>query len=166
MTECNVLRPFALTLSALLAATSWCDAQEVLRRGSSNEQLIDDQLRQSVKRGLDWLQAHQRRDGHWAELVGYKLNTDYETLDPDSLPHVGVTSLALMSFLAGGHLPDRGEYGAAVRNGLDFVLSCAKDDGQIMQNGTRLLPRRVSRHGHHISPALPSQGPDYLHEIR
>lgn len=112
--------------------------QEVLRRGTSNDALIDAPLRAAVKRGLDWLQENQHEDGYWAEYVGYKLNTDYETLDPNPQPHVGVSALALMSFLAGGHLPNRGEYGTNVRAGLDFVLSCAKDDGQITENGTRM----------------------------
>ena len=76
-------------------------AQETLRRGSSNEQLIDNELREAVARGHEWLAKHQDPDGYWAELVGYKLNTNYEALDDRPLPHVGVTSLALISFLAG-----------------------------------------------------------------
>ncbi len=124
-----------------LAATSGhatLTAQEVLRRGTTNEQLIDDRLRGSVGRGLDYLAQAQHKDGYWAELVGYKLNTNYETIDDRPLPHVGVTALALMSFLAGGHLPDRGKYGEELRRGLEFVLTCAQDDGQITQNGTRM----------------------------
>jgi hypothetical protein len=119
-----------------LAATG--SAQEVIRRGTSNENLIDDRLRASVARGLEWLAAHQHKDGYWAELVGYKLNSNYETLDDRPLPHVGVTALALMSFLAGGHLPDRGKYGDVLHRGIDFVLDCAQDDGQITANGTRM----------------------------
>ena len=98
---------------ALVAFAGTPVAQETLRRGASNEQLIDDELRQAVSRGHEWLAAHQHRDGYWAELVGYKLNTSYEALDERPLPHVGVTSLALMSFLAGGHLPDRGKHAQA-----------------------------------------------------
>ncbi|MCA8973353.1 MAG: terpene cyclase/mutase family protein [Planctomycetes bacterium] len=135
----NVIRHLsALAAAALLLGSTAAPAQEVLRRGSSNEQLIDDDLRQSVQRGLDWLQAHQSPDGYWAQIVGYKLNTDYEALDPNPQPHVGVTALALISFLAGGQLPDRGQYGKTVRSGLDFVLTCSKDDGQITENGTRM----------------------------
>jgi hypothetical protein len=125
-------------LAALLGATAAAPAQEVLRRGTSNENLIDDRLRTSAARGLEWLAAHQHQDGYWAELVGYKLNSNYETLDDRPLPHVGVTALALMSFLAGGHLPDRGKYGDVLHRGIDFVLDCAQDDGQITANGTRM----------------------------
>ncbi|MBM4062491.1 MAG: terpene cyclase/mutase family protein [Planctomycetes bacterium] len=126
--------------AALFAAhpTGPLPAQEQLRRGASNEQLLDDRLRQAVRRGHDWLAARQHQDGCWAELVGYKVNYDYETQDSRPLPHVGVTALALMSFLAGGHLPDRGPYGKALSSGLDFVLSCSQDDGQIAAHGTRM----------------------------
>ena len=130
---------FAGALATLLTISgSRLAAQETLRRGTSNEQLIDEPMRAATARGLDWLAQNQNKDGYWAELVGYKLNTSYETLDDRPLPHVGVTSLALMSFLAGGHLPDRGKYGDVLHRGLDFVLSCSQDDGQITANGTRM----------------------------
>ena len=135
MNRRNLIPTLLLTATALTGAVR---AQETLRRGASNEQLIDDELRQAVARGHEWLASHQHRDGYWAELVGYKLNTSYEALDERPLPHVGVTSLALMSFLAGGHLPDRGKYGKVISNGLDFVLRSSQDDGQIMSNGTRM----------------------------
>ena len=126
---------FALLLATLLSVGT---AQETLRRGASNEQLIDQDLRDAVARGHEWLAAQQDADGYWAELVGYKLNNDYEALNERPLAHVGVTSLALMSFLAGGHLPDRGRYGEVISKGLDFVLRSSQDDGQIMSNGTRM----------------------------
>ncbi|MEO6597305.1 MAG: prenyltransferase/squalene oxidase repeat-containing protein [Planctomycetota bacterium] len=133
----SALRALALVATLPFAITE-LPAQETPRRGTSNELLITDRLRDAVTHGLDWLQAHQNKDGYWAELVGYKLNTNYEALDSRPLPHVGVTALALMSFLAGGHVPDRGKYGDVLRRGLDFVLSCSQDDGQITMNGTRM----------------------------
>lgn len=138
MMRISCFRSVCLLFVAGLFPAAAAPAQEVLRRGTSNVGLIDERLRESVGRGLDWLQAHQHRDGYWAELVGYKLNTGYEALDDRPLPHVGVTALALMSFLAGGHLPDRGKYGDVLHRGLDFVLSCSQDDGQITGNGTRM----------------------------
>lgn len=124
------------TLALLLAAAA--GAQEQLRREVGAEMLIDDALRGAVTRGLDHLAGTQQRDGAWAQLVGYKLNTNYETMDPRPLPHVGVTALALMSFLAGGHVPDRGQYGEVLTRGLDYVLQCCQDDGQITEHGTRM----------------------------
>ena len=43
--------------------------------------------------------------------MGSKLRQDYYVIDED-VPHVGVTALAGMAFLAGGHVPGRGAYGA------------------------------------------------------
>lgn len=129
----------ALLLLHLLALLgNLLPAQETLRRGASNEQLIDERLREAVNKGHVWLAARQQPDGSWSELVGYKLNNDYITLDDRPLPHVGVSALALISFLAGGHLPDRGKYGPVVDRGIDYVLRCVQDDGQIMDNGTRM----------------------------
>jgi hypothetical protein len=133
-----MLRTNLRALAAVSCLWALAPAQEVLRRGASNNQLVDDRLREAVARGLDWLQEHQHPDGYWSEHVGYKLNTSYERLDDRPMPHVGVTALALMSFLGGGHLPDRGKYGDVLHRGLDFVLSCSQDDGQVTANGTRM----------------------------
>jgi hypothetical protein len=127
-----------LLLAMLLAPAAEAEAQTPLRRSSNDEHLVDDEMRLAVDRGLAWLASRQHRDGHWSQLVGYKLNSDYETIDNQPLPHVGVTALALMSFLAGGHLPDRGRYGDVLTRGLDYVLACSQDDGQITENGTRM----------------------------
>jgi hypothetical protein len=135
---CASFRPLLAAFGALCWLLGGALAQEPIRRGTANDTLIDEPLRQSVARGLEWLAAHQHKDGYWAELVGYKLNNGYETTDDRPLPHVGVTALALMSFLAGGHLPDRGKYGDVLDRGIDYILSCAQDDGQITQNGTRM----------------------------
>lgn len=120
----------------LLGSDLW--AQEPTRRNGNSDSMIDEQLQQQVARGLDYLAQQQNKDGYWAQKVGYKLNTDYEVLDRGDQAHVGVTALCLMSFLAGGNMPDRGKYGPVLSRGLDYILSCVQDDGQITQNGTRM----------------------------
>ncbi|HRV81973.1 MAG TPA: terpene cyclase/mutase family protein, partial [Planctomycetota bacterium] len=52
--------------------------------------------------------------------------------------HVGVTALAGMAFLAGGHFPGRGPYGQNVERCLNFVVSCAQPDGYISASNTRM----------------------------
>lgn len=92
---------------------------------------------QAVSKGLAYLSSIQNENGSWTSKIGYKLNEDYK-YTADDRGHVGVTSLAGMAFLAGGHLPGRGEYGVNVERCLDFVLGCVDDDGYISQSGTRM----------------------------
>ena len=91
----------------------------------------------AVERGLEWLARHQNPDGSWDAMVGFKLNTGYE-VTAKGRGHVGVTALAGMAFLAGGHLPGRGQYGQTVADCLDVVLSCVQEDGYVTSSGTRM----------------------------
>ncbi|MFM1873326.1 MAG: hypothetical protein RL398_2748, partial [Planctomycetota bacterium] len=62
------IRQSKIALASLLvwASTMALPAQETQRRGASNEQLIDEPLRQAAARGLEWLAEHQHQDGYWA----------------------------------------------------------------------------------------------------
>ena len=64
----------------------------------------------AAKNGLEYLKKTQANDGSY-------VNTADGTAYPMSM-----TALAGMAFLAGGHLPGRGEYGQAAERALDFVL--------------------------------------------
>ena len=112
-----------LACSAVLCA-------QARTRTETDPLLITPQMRQAVERGHQFLAKEQRPDGYWAQHVGFKLNQNYRVTESDS-PHVGVTSLALMSFLAGGHLPGRGRYGDNIERGLDYVLQCVRENGYI-----------------------------------
>jgi len=91
----------------------------------------------AADRGLAWLAQHQHEDGSWAADVGYKLEEGYRVWNKDT-PHVGVTALAGMAFLAGGHVPGRGPYGKVVDKAVDFLLAQVHQDGYITANETRL----------------------------
>ncbi len=97
----------------------------------------------AVEHGLAWLAKNQSEDGSWTAKVGYKLNNDYNHLHANR-GHVGVTALAGMAFLAGGHLPGRGEYGAVVERALGYVLSAVQQDGYITANDTRMYSHAFS----------------------
>ena len=137
-TRLRFVRSGALGLGLLVGATGAQDAHE---KYDSRPIVVSPEQEAAVQTGLRWLAANQVKDGAeigaWEGKVGYKLNADYR-VTLDGTGHVGVTSLACMAFLAGGHLPGRGEYGSVVELGLRYVLECADDDGYITRNGTRM----------------------------
>ena len=98
---------------------------------------ITPEQERAVQSGLTWLTNHQAANGSWKADVGFKLNSSYR-VTAENRGHVGVTALAGMAFLAGGHLPGRGQYGETVDRALDFVLSCVQEDGYITFAGTRM----------------------------
>jgi hypothetical protein len=72
------------------------------------------QVQDSVDRALAYLASQQAPDGSFPT---------YHSGQP------AVTSLCVMAFLARGHRPGFGPYGAQLNRAIDFVLSCQKDDG-------------------------------------
>lgn len=89
------------------------------------EQELEAQIDAGVRRALAWIATQQRPSGAWRA-------DDYG----DS---TAATSLAVMAFLAGGHVPDEGPYGKQMTKGISWILS------QQLENG--LLSGRDSSHG-------------------
>ncbi|MBK8977520.1 MAG: terpene cyclase/mutase family protein [Planctomycetes bacterium] len=103
-----------------------------------------ERAREASDRALAWLAATQSPRGYWVADVGHKQEYDYLVLrdgaanDAAGEGHVGVAAICGLAFLAGGHLPDRGRYGAVVRRTLDYVLAQVSDSGMISDGGTRM----------------------------
>jgi len=91
----------------------------------------------AVGRALAWLASHQYADGSWHGDVGFKLNQNYDVTARDQ-PHVGVTALAGLAFLAAGNLPGRGEHGDVIVRATQYVLDDVTDTGFITANETRM----------------------------
>ncbi len=91
----------------------------------------------AANRGLAYLASNQRENGAWSADVGYKLEDSYRVWNYDSA-HVGVTALAGMAFLAGGHVPGRGPYGKVVERATNYLLKHIRSDGYITDNETRM----------------------------
>jgi prenyltransferase beta subunit len=68
----------------------------------------------SVDRALGWIAGQQAEDGSFPAM-------------PAAQP--AVTSLCVLAFLARGHQPGLGPYGARMERAIDFVLSCQREDG-------------------------------------
>jgi hypothetical protein len=65
----------------------------------------------AARRGIEWLARNQGPQGNW------------ESND------LGLVGLGVLAFLANGHLPGRGRFGAVVARALDYVLRNAQASG-------------------------------------
>jgi Prenyltransferase and squalene oxidase repeat len=74
----------------------------------------------AVSRALTWLATQQKPDG------------SFRTLDSGQ---PGVTSLCMMAFIAHGHVPGTGQYGARLERAVDYLLSCQKQNGLVTKLG-------------------------------
>lgn len=72
---------------------------------------VTPQSEAALERGLAWLARNQGPEGNW---------------DSNDL---GLVSTGALAFMAAGHLPDRGPYGANVRRALDYVMRNAQSSG-------------------------------------
>jgi len=104
---------------------------------AAEQQVLSAAGLRAAEKGLAFLAAHQKEDGSWPGDVGYKLEDGYRVWN-ESSSHVGVTALAGMAFLAGGHVPGRGPYGKVVEKAVDFLLKQVRHDGYITANETRM----------------------------
>jgi hypothetical protein len=80
----------------------------------------------AVERALAYLAGRQHAEGAW------------EVGDEERDEDVGVTALAGLAFLAGGHTPGRGPHGATVSRAVSYVLSCARRNGYLGGRHSRM----------------------------
>ena len=127
--------PVAATMIVVLAGASAQQGRGDRPLGIYNTEFTRD-VRQACDRGLAWLASRQNPNGSWNCKIGYKLYEDYHGEDGQD---VGVTSLACMAFVGAGYTPGRGKYGKVTTKGLEFILSCSREeDGYITSNGSRM----------------------------
>jgi len=87
----------------------WATAPAVCAKEPPRARSTHDRQRTAaIKGGLRFLAAQQQRDGSWG-----------------SKSRVGVTSLAVLAFLAHGDQIGRGPHGAVVERGVRYLLSCS-----------------------------------------
>jgi Prenyltransferase and squalene oxidase repeat len=77
----------------------------------------------AIRRALEYLRSSQRPDGAW-ESGGFG-------------PATSVTSLAVMAFLAAGHVPgEPGPYRGSIERGIRYVLDHQRSNGVIASNSS------------------------------
>lgn len=87
----------------------------------SSLQAVDDQaVDESVVKALRFLATQQNVDGSW------KIDQTGQS--------TAASSLAVMSFLAAGHVPDEGPYGSTISRGIDYVVAHQVANGMIIDS--------------------------------
>ncbi len=101
--------------------------------------LVTPAAQAAIERGLSFLARIQAPSGAWRSNAGKKENDRYRPFEGyANVEHVGVTSLGVLAFLAGGHFPRRGPYGDVVDRALAFLLRQQQTSGMIEANETRM----------------------------
>lgn len=117
---------------AILALASLLPCAGAMAADRKSDEPVVDEAKEKVIRGaLKYLAANQNPNGSWASSE----STRHE---------VAVTGYALMAFLAAGHLPDEGEYGANVTSGVNFLLNSVRADGFIQSGTTNMYGHGVA----------------------
>lgn len=133
------MRRLALALPSVLVLIALA-ALPTARADQPARGLVTPAVREAVDRGLAFLAKRQEPSGAWRSDSGKKINDGYKPFDGGvNVPHVGVTSLAILAFLAGGHVPGRGPYGDVVDRAVAWLLDQAHDEtGMLAGHGTRM----------------------------
>jgi hypothetical protein len=105
-------------------------------RVDGRRQLTDRDREGAIQAGLTWLSAHQDADGMWDSdaFMKHEVGTQQSDGPGQALYDVGVTGLALLSFLAEGSTPNSGEYRDQVGRGLHWL--CKQQDSESGLIGT------------------------------
>ncbi|MBX3444558.1 MAG: terpene cyclase/mutase family protein [Planctomyces sp.] len=129
----------AAVVAPLLPSTSRADEVQ--------QQRVD----AAISRALEYLAQEQTPDGSW-RLDGYGEDTSG-------------TSLAVMSFLAAGHVPDEGPYGVQITRGIRWVCAHQESNGMLVHHrshgpmyshgiSTLMLAESLGMVGEHDAPVV------------
>jgi len=120
-----------MSLPALMLASSLALLPRAPGGGDDKQVAADRLLTPRVERMVDkahaWLIDHQNADGSFSIV-----RNDASTSAP-----VAVTSLAILSFMASGHLPDRGSHRLAVQRAVDWLVAHCGEDGYFTTDGDK-----------------------------
>lgn len=122
-------------LLALLGAPSGASASDDDETFTQTRTHLDEQTRQAIRRGLDYLTDTQNENGSWTDRVGRKVHYSYRGVVTE---HIGVTALAGLAFLSNGSLPDQGPYAEPLRRALEYILEHTHATGFIQARDSRM----------------------------
>ena len=104
-------------------------AEIAMQRGGSRE------TEEAVELALAWLAENQSKDGRWNPrlLEGGREDKVYghDREGAGTKADTGITSLAVLAFLANGYSHLEGPYQGVVKNGLEYLVSNQASDGNL-----------------------------------
>lgn len=122
-----------VTLGLLLP---WSPSPSLEKEAAAKFVAVTPPVQASIDKALMWLSKRQTRDGFFINGIGNRVGYGYDVHVTDV--HVGVTAIAGMAFLANGHVPGLGPYGAHVQKCVDAIVSKAGPNGFIADHGSRM----------------------------
>lgn len=90
----------------------------VLPRSAAADDTLDAAIDNAVVRGIEFLATAQKPSGAW-ETESFGEST-------------AATSLAVMAFLAAGHMPGEGPYGKQINRGIRWVIEHQEENGMLV----------------------------------
>lgn len=83
---------------------------------------IDDEVKKSTAKALEWLAGKQGTNGSWGDSR-YPVNT-------------AITGFVMLAFMSQGNVPNQGKYSSEVAKGARFLMATQREsDGYILGNG-------------------------------
>lgn len=121
-----------IVLSWFLALCSAVLAEQTLSAQDADDiqRTYQPRVDAAVNRGLAYL-AQQQIDADEAAALGQP-DLVGSFREPSCPGNTGIASLAVMAFLAKGHLPGRGPYGGVIDRGIDYILSQQLENGLLI----------------------------------
>jgi squalene cyclase len=92
---------------------------------------VDEKTEQTIRGALKWLASKQNGNGSWAAGDGER-------------HEVAMTGYVILAFMSAGQLPDEGEYGKNVAQGVNFLMNAVKPDGFIQSGTTNMYGHGVA----------------------
>lgn len=112
------MRHLAVAAGMAFAACSALGADDTA--GDAAE--LTPRAKMAIDRGLEHLASTQREDGSWPQSFGSS---------------TGVVAACGLAFMAAGHTPGVGKYGANTARCIQFLLDKARPDGLLYQDGMK-----------------------------
>jgi hypothetical protein len=112
-------------------------------------------LSENVRRGLDWLVAHQHESGGWSQ--GEESPNMRAGVPEGAPPDVGDSCAAVLALIRSGSTPTAGPYAAPIRKGLGFIMGQVEQSRYESLSVTSLQGTRLqAKLGPHIDTFLAS----------